>query len=106
VADYFMTLHGSQKRLDEFEQHIVCGTKSKVIKTLRSLKFIEIRIIFVEELVRGSQKTQRLHCKGPSEDACFCSKEESVKTMGKMLLTTTEESTDLGGIQEVLLQGP
>jgi len=40
VAGYFMTSHRSQKRLDEFEPQIVCGTKSKFIKTIRSLKFI------------------------------------------------------------------
>jgi len=40
VADYLMTPHKSQKRLDEFEPHIICGTKSKFIKTVRSLKFI------------------------------------------------------------------
>ena len=53
-----------------------------------------------------ARRKQRLYCKRPSEDACFCSKEESIKTMGKMLLTATEESTDLVRIQEVLMQGP
>jgi hypothetical protein len=31
VADYFMTPQRSQKRIDEFEQQIICGTKSKFI---------------------------------------------------------------------------
>jgi len=50
-----------------------------------------------------ARRKQGLYCKGPSEDACFCRKEESVKAMGGMLLAATEESPDLGRIKEVLM---
>jgi hypothetical protein len=41
VADYyFMTPERSQKIIHEFEQQIMCGTKSKFIEPLRSLKSV------------------------------------------------------------------
>jgi len=60
--------------------------RSCVEQNPNSLKPFEAWNLITPNLEKNqfvARRKQWLYCKGSSEDACFCSKEKSVKTMGK-----------------------